>query len=340
MPLHDDNRQRVSPSEFEPALLIDDLRKDFSLPRRKRNRAMPGAESQATLRAVDGISLRAAPGKVTALLGANGAGKSTTLSCAQGLLKPTAGRVRLLGEDPWRAGPSLRARVGIMLQEGGLPQAIRPIPLLRHVASMYRKPADVDALVSRLGIDGFDRTNIRRLSGGQRQRVALAAALVGDPEVLFLDEPSAGLDPQSRHVVFDLVREVKESGTCIVLTTHLMDDAQRLADDVYIVDEGRNVVEGQVDDLLNNSQDRKTLRFAVSRRGMQLLDVFPAPLAEGLTLREEHAGSYEISGPIRPEHLSHLTGTWAELGELPTSLELKPRSLEDLFLDISGRTIR
>ncbi len=324
----------------DSALLIDDLRKEFPAPRRSRVQPSSNPVSPTTFRAVDGISLRAAHGKVTALLGANGAGKSTTLACAQGLQKPTAGSVRLLGEDPWAAGPALRARVGIMLQDGGLPQAIRPIPLLRHVASMYRYPADLDSLVSRLGIDSFNRTNIRRLSGGQKQRVALAAALVGNPEVLFLDEPSAGLDPQSRRVVFDLVREVKEAGTCIVLTTHLMDDAQRLADYVYIVDEGRNVIEGQVDELLYSSQDRQTLRFSISRPGLELCDLFPESLSGGLTVKEEHAGSYEISGAIRPQHLAHLADTWATDGELPTSLELKPRSLEDLFLDISGRTLR
>lgn len=336
----EDHRRPASPSEADPALLVEDLRKDFPLSRGARRRTPSDSEKSASFRAVDGISLRAEHGKVTALLGANGAGKSTTLACAQGLQKPTSGTVRLLGQDPWSAGPALRARVGIMLQDGGLPQAIRPIPLLRHVASMYENPADLDALVDRLGIGSFDRTSIRRLSGGQKQRVALAAALMGNPEVLFLDEPSAGLDPQSRRVVFELVREVKEAGTCIVLTTHLMDDAQRLADEVYIVDEGRNVVEGQVETLLSSTQDRQTLRFSVSTHGVDLEDLFPASLADGLTLREEHAGSYELSGTIRPEHVAHLARSWESKNELPTLLELKPRNLEDLFLDISGRTIR
>ena len=179
-----------SPPAPSPALSIERLVKQFPV-RRRRTAAGPDA-----VRAVDELSLTARHGEITALLGPNGAGKTTTLECAQGLQRPSSGTVRLLGQDPWRAAPALRARVGVMLQDGGLPQAVRPLELLRHVASLYRAPRDMDELVERLGINGFDRTVVRRLSGGQRQRVALAAALAGDPEVLFLDEPSAGMDPQ------------------------------------------------------------------------------------------------------------------------------------------------
>ena len=198
------------------------------------------------LRVVSGLSLIAERGQVTALLGANGAGKTTTIECAQGLQKRTAGTISLLGQDPDSAGAGLRARVGVMLQDGGLPPSARPIPLLRHIAGMYQDPWPVDELIGRLGIDTFSRTYVRRLSGGQKQRLALAAALVGNPEVLFLDEPSAGLDPQSRQMVFELISELRNSGMGIILTTHLMDDAQRLADYVYIIDAGRNVAEGTV----------------------------------------------------------------------------------------------
>jgi ABC-type multidrug transport system ATPase subunit len=164
-----------------------------------------------------------------------------------------AGAITLLGADPGTAGAELRARVGVMLQDGGLPPSARPIPLLRHIAGMYRNPRPLDELVQRLGIDTFSRTNVRRLSGGQKQRLALAAALIGNPEVLFLDEPSAGLDPQSRQLVFELIAELRDSGMGIILTTHLMDDAQRLADYVYIIDAGRNVAEGTVAQLLQHN---------------------------------------------------------------------------------------
>ena len=135
--------------------------------------------------------------------------------------------MRVLGADPWRADADHRARVGVMLQDGGLPQSVRPIVLLRHIASLHAGRTRVDELVERLGIGGFAGTSIRRLSGGQRQRVALAAALVADPEVAFLDEPSAGLDPYARRDVWDLVRAAADRGCAAVVTTHSFEEAAR-----------------------------------------------------------------------------------------------------------------
>ncbi|HET6242445.1 MAG TPA: ABC transporter ATP-binding protein, partial [Arthrobacter sp.] len=175
-------------SPESPVLSISGLVKDVG--------PLPALDGKM-LRVVSDLSLIAERGQVTALLGANGAGKTTTIECAQGLQRRTAGSIRLLGQDPDTAGAGLRARVGVMLQDGGLPPSARPVPLLKHIAGMYQDPWPVDELIRRLGIDTFSRTSVRRLSGGQRQRLALAAALVGNPEVLFLDEPSAGLDPQS-----------------------------------------------------------------------------------------------------------------------------------------------
>jgi ABC-2 type transport system ATP-binding protein len=294
------------------------------------------------LRVVSGLSLIAERGQVTALLGANGAGKTTTIECAQGLQKRTAGAISLLGHDPDSAGAGLRARVGVMLQDGGLPPSARPIPLLRHIAGMYQDPWPVDELIGRLGIDTFSRTNVRRLSGGQKQRLALAAALVGNPEVLFLDEPSAGLDPQSRQMVFDLISELRNSGMGIILTTHLMDDAQRLADYVYIIDAGRNVAEGTVAQLLRHqlpagdaAQHIRTLLFE-TEPGLDFTGVLP----DGVDVTEARAGSYAVTGALTPADLAAITAWWAQRGIMPSSLSLEARSLEDVFLDISGREIR
>lgn len=184
----------------EPALSIKDLIKEFKPSRAFRTKYPERLTASGLYRAVNKVNLRVFPGEVVVLLGANGAGKTTTLACAQGLLKPTRGTVRLLGENPLQADPELRAKVGIMLQDGGLPNAMHPIPLLEHISTMYTDPYPVEELAERLGIDAFNGTTIRRLSGGQKQRVSLAAALIGRPDVLFLDEPSAGLDPQSRNV--------------------------------------------------------------------------------------------------------------------------------------------
>lgn len=321
----------------DAALVVSGLRRTFPAARGSfRDRRTGWHRERPEVLAVADVSLQARRGEVTALLGTNGAGKTTTLSCAQGLLRPSAGTVRLLGEDPWRAGPDLRARVGIMLQDGGLPQAVRPVALLRHVASMYARPAPVDQLVERLGIGSFDGTTIRRLSGGQRQRVALAAALVGRPEVLFLDEPSAGLDPVSRRVVFQLIREIRDAGTAVVLTTHLMDDAERLADEVHILDAGRVVAQGTVEELISEGRDTQRLVFSVERTGLDLEDLLPPRLRDHLELVESPHGTYELTGSLTPDHLAAMTERWQGQHLMPTHLELTPRTLEDLFLEISG----
>ncbi len=294
------------------------------------------------LRVVSDVSLVAERGQVTALLGANGAGKTTTIECAQGMQKRTGGSISLLGQDPDTAGAELRSRVGVMLQDGGLPPSARPIPLLHHIAGMYKDPWPVEDLVARLGIESFSRTGVRRLSGGQKQRLALAAALAGRPEVLFLDEPSAGLDPQSRQLVFDLIGELRDSGMAIILTTHLMDDAQRLADYVYIIDNGRNVAEGTVAQLLRHELtpdapggNVRTLLFE-AEPGLDLTGVLPA----AVDVRETRAGSYSVSGALTPADLAAVTAWWAARGIMPASMSLAARSLEDVFLDISGRETR
>jgi ABC-2 type transport system ATP-binding protein len=294
------------------------------------------------LRVVSDLSLVAERGQVTALLGANGAGKTTTIECAQGLQRRTAGSISLLGQDPDTAGAALRARVGVMLQDGGLPPSARPVPLLKHIAGMYQDPWPVEDLIRRLGIDTFSRTSVRRLSGGQRQRLALAAALVGNPEVLFLDEPSAGLDPQSRQMVFGLISELRDRGMGIILTTHLMDDAQRLADYVYIIDAGHNVAEGTVAQLLQHElqpgtgqQRVRTLLFE-AEPGLDFTGVLP----DAVRVSEARAGSYAATGALTPADLAAVTAWWAARGIMPTSMSLEARSLEDVFLDISGREIR
>lgn len=317
-------------STDSPVLSIDGLVKDVG----------PLASLDGKmLRVVSDLSLVAGRGEITALLGANGAGKTTTLECAQGLQKRTGGTISLLGQDPDTAGAELRSRVGVMLQDGGLPPSARPLPLLRHIAGMYQKPMELGRLVDRLGIDQFSRTSVRRLSGGQKQRLALAAALVGNPEILFVDEPSAGLDPQSRQIVFELIAELRDAGMGIVLTTHLMDDAERLADYVYIIDGGHNVAEGTVAELLAQEHSAdiadRTLYFDIPP-GLEL----GAALSAGLQVTQTRAGSFTVSGALTPADLASLAAWWAEKDILPASLRLEARSLEDVFLDISGRDLR
>lgn len=335
----------------EPALSIKDLIKEFKPSRAFRTKYPERLTASGLYRAVNKVNLRVFPGEVVVLLGANGAGKTTTLACAQGLLKPTRGTVRLLGENPLQADPELRAKVGIMLQDGGLPNAMHPIPLLEHISTMYTDPYPVEELAERLGIDSFNGTTIRRLSGGQKQRVSLAAALIGRPDVLFLDEPSAGLDPQSRNVVFDIIREQRELGTAIVLTTHLIDDAQKLADYVYIIENGATVQEGTVSELIA-SDGTNRLQYTLDAPTPTREQLLPAHLRAGVELIEKAPytpardgapsvpGAYALVGALRPEHLAAFTSALAERYLMPISLTMEPKTLEDVFLDISGRDIR
>jgi len=243
------------------------------LPCQTYNRRVPPAvrvtdlaKSYGGVRALDGATWSASAGEVTAVLGPNGAGKTTMVECCEGLRRGDAGEVRVLGADPWRAGPEHRARVGVMLQDGGLPTGVKPLRLLHHLSRMYAAPAPVPDLAERLGLGAFAGTTVRRLSGGQRQRVALAAALVGRPDVVFLDEPSAGLDPHARLEVWHLVRDTARGGAAVVLTTHSFEEAQRLADRVVIVNHGRVVADGSIADVSagDTLEDRY---FALTRPG-------------------------------------------------------------------------
>lgn len=291
-------------------------------------------------RVLAGVDLTANLGQITVLLGVNGAGKTTTLECAQGLQKRTHGVVRLLGQEPEKADAALRSRVGIMLQEGGLPPSARPLALLRHVAGMYTDPLPVDELAERLGIHEFASTTIRRLSGGQKQRVALAAALIGRPEVVFLDEPSAGLDPQSRQLVVDLIDGLRKEGLGVILTTHLLDDAERLADVVHILDHGRVVASGTVAEILAGRRDVQTRLTLRAQPGLPLAEAFGARSAKGaeLAVGETSAGLYTVDGELTPADLVAVTSWLAARSIMPETLELGRANLQDVFLAIAAES--
>lgn len=194
--------------------------------------------------ALDSLTWSAATGRITCILGPNGAGKTSIIEMAEGLRRTDSGRIRVLGVDPWGADATHRARVGVMLQDGGLPGSVGAGRFLDHLARLYPATGRLPVLRERLGLDDFARTAIRRLSGGQRQRVALAAALLARPQVAFLDEPSAGLDPHARLEVWDLIREERDRGCAVVVTTHSFEEAEQLADDIVIMAAGRAVATG------------------------------------------------------------------------------------------------
>jgi ABC-2 type transport system ATP-binding protein len=207
----------------------------------------------ATL-AVDALTLAVARHTITAVLGPNGAGKTTTLETCEGYRRPQAGIVRVLGLDPHRDRRDLLPRIGVMLQQGGAWSGARAEEMLRHLARLHAHPLDVTGLVERLDLGECGRTPYRRLSGGQKQRLGLAMAVVGRPELVFVDEPTAGLDPHSRRSTWDLLRELRADGVTVVLTTHQMDEAERLADQVHIVDHGRLVGSGSPQELTDGGR--------------------------------------------------------------------------------------
>ena len=285
--------------------------------------------------AVDGLSLAARAGTVLALLGPNGAGKTSTIEVCEGFRAADGGTVRVLGLDP--ADPALRPRVGVMPQTGGTYPGLRAGEVLRLFASYSRSPLDPDDLLERLGLAGVQRTQVRRLSGGQAQRLSLAMAVVGRPELVFLDEPTAGLDPQARLATWDLVESLRRDGVTVVLTTHLMDEAEKLADDVVIIDRGQVVSAGSVQEL-TRSGARGQLRWR-ARPGLDL-DQLLLALPEDCTAKEQPAGQYLVEGTLDPQLLASVTSWCAGHGVLAEDLRLERRTLEDVFLELTGRELR
>ncbi|HVB43439.1 MAG TPA: ABC transporter ATP-binding protein [Streptosporangiaceae bacterium] len=287
--------------------------------------------------AVDGLSLRAERGQVTAVLGPNGAGKTTTVEVCEGYRRADAGTVRVLGLDPVRDARALRPRVGVMLQSGGVPTTARAADYLKVLASFYRQPIEPALLVDRLGLAESARTPFRRLSGGQQQRLSLAAAIIGRPELVFLDEPTAGLDPQARHAAWELVRALRTSGATVILTTHYLEEAERLADQVVIVDHGKLVAHGTVADL-TGSQGQ--LRFRADP-GLDVSGMLVA-LPPGSMAKESPAGQYlvELADGVDPQVVATVTAWCAEQGVLAQNLRIESRTLEDVFLEITGREMR
>src|SRR5690625_863290 len=220
-------------------------------------------KSYRRIRAVRGISFSAQFGEITAVLGPNGAGKTTTIECCEGLREPDGGDIKILGENPATAPASVKARIGVMLQDGGLPMAAPAGSVLRHVGRLYgdRSRQRETQLIEQLELGEHLKTPVRRLSGGNRQRLALACALIGDPEVLFLDEPTAGMDAYARVAVHNLIKEIKSQGTAIVLTTHLLDEAEALADQVVLIANGKVEAAGTVAEV--TASGREGIRLTV-----------------------------------------------------------------------------
>jgi ABC-2 type transport system ATP-binding protein len=280
--------------------------------------------------AVDGLSFTADAGEVVAVLGPNGAGKTSTVEALEGYRHPTSGTLRVLGLDPQRDHRALTARVGIMLQERGLHPAMRPAEVLRQHAAFHANPLDPGALLERFGLAERAATACRRLSGGEQQRLSLAMAFIGRPEVVFLDEPTAGVDPAGRHNVHGSMVQLREDGACVVLTTHDLDEVEKLADRVVIIDHGRVVAAGTPAELMASGGGEE-IRFGAPPG----LDVADLGASLGAPVTEERAGEYAVATEASPAAVAALTA-WLAEHDLPLAdLRAGRQRLEDVFLRLT-----
>jgi ABC-2 type transport system ATP-binding protein len=282
------------------------------------------------VRAVDGLSLRVGSGEVFGLLGPNGAGKTTTVEILEGYRRPDHGEVRVLGLDPIRDGRALRPRIGVMLQEGGLYPGVRPLEVLRLFAAYYDHPADPEALLERVGLTDAQGTLVRRLSGGQQQRLSLALALIGRPSLVFLDEPTSGMDPHARATTWELIRSLRDDGVTVVLTTHAMDEAEQLCDRVGIIDGGRLVTCGSPAELTLNAAADET-RFSAPP-GLDRSSLSTALGVDPELLVEERPGEYVLATEGTPTVIAELA-IWLRDRDLRLAeLRAGRRTLEEVFL--------
>jgi ABC-2 type transport system ATP-binding protein len=295
-------------------------------------------KSYGTLRAVDGLSLTVPRGAVLALLGPNGAGKTTTIEICEGFRRPDSGTVRVLGLDPVRDTAELRPRVGVMLQEGvGGYRDAKALELLQLLAAFAAHPLDPAELLEQVGLAAAGRTPVKRLSGGQQQRLSLAMALIARPELVFLDEPTTGMDPQARRGTWELIRGLRSDGVSVVLTTHFLDEAEHLADTVVVMDAGHVVAEGSPAELTRSGAEGQ-IRFRAPAR--LVLDSLLAALPAGTGAVEEEPGHYLVTGDVDPQLLATLTAWCAAQGVLAENLSVERRTLEDVFLELTGRDLR
>jgi ABC-2 type transport system ATP-binding protein len=286
--------------------------------------------------AVRGVSFFVDEGEVFGLLGPNGAGKTSTIEVLEGLRVPDGGRVSVCGYDPQKNPNELKHEIGAALQSTSLPDKIRVVEAVRLFASFYRRRRNPEDLLKRFGLEEKRNAFYSQLSGGQKQRLALAIALVNDPKVLFLDEPTAGLDPQVRREIYDIIEELKRDKKTIVLTTHYIEEAERLCDRVAIVDHGKLIAEGTPRELKQRSADttRVEVRLAKPTANGSLKSL------DGVVDAREVDGAYVLhcrrTAPAIVSLVKHLDTEQNEL----VSLEIATPSLEDVFIELTGRRLR
>jgi ABC-2 type transport system ATP-binding protein len=301
-------------------ITVDDLRKCYG-----------------DVKAVDGISFDVQEGEIFGFLGPNGAGKTTTIECIEGYKTPDSGSVTALGLDPRQDGYELKERIGVMLQETSLYPDLRVGELLRLFASYYRHSVDTNALLEMIGLEEKERAFVRELSGGQRQRVVFILTLINDPELLFLDEPTAGLDPQSRRAIWEWIRFAREKGKTAFLTTHYIEEAEELCDRVAIIDHGKIIALDTPKRLMANLSVEHRIEFVIKGTlSAARLEKIPGV---GRAL-DEGQGAFTIYAPEAQPVLKSLITLAEEEGLTLCGLTVEGATLEDVFIQLTGRRIR
>src|SRR5947208_1066987 len=305
-----------------PAIQCRDLRKTY----------------EGKVEAVRGLNLEIQAGECFGLLGPNGAGKTTTIEILEGLLEPTSGQVTILGQT-WKSHPrELRERIGISLQETRLSEKLTVRETVELFASFYRDPRPTNEVLESLQLEEKADSWVGKLSGGQRQRLAVATALVGSPKVLFLDEPTTGLDPQSRRQLWEIIRAFQQSGGTVLLTTHYMDEAERLCDRLAIVDHGQIIAEGSPADLITRLGGHHVVEFAASGSDGAALPAWRALPSVDSVREDDGLIALNVKQPhlTIPALLESIDKQGGQLQHLTT----RQASLEDVFVNLTGRHLR
>jgi ABC-2 type transport system ATP-binding protein len=292
-------------------------------------------KAYGSVRAIDGVSFEVQAGEILGLVGPNGAGKTTTLECIEGLRRADSGTIQVLGLDPWTAGPGLKQRIGVQLQSSALPPRLKVGEALDLYASFYRQSIPALPLLERLGIADKRHTAFAKLSGGQKQRLFIALALLNDPELVFLDELTTGLDPQARHAMWDLVVDIRARGKTVLLTTHFMEEAERLCDRVAIVDHGRIVALDAPSALIRSLGAEKRLIFPLPY-GTEPPSLTHLPQVK----RVERRGDLLVVYGLGDRFVSTVVAAAEQAGLPLAELRTEQTTLEDVFLTLTGRELR
>lgn len=289
------------------------------------------------INAVCGIDLELFPGECLALLGPNGAGKTTTVEMLEGLTIPSEGSIYIFGKDLQKQKTQIMEQVGVMLQETQLYKRGTVKETVELFASFFKKSREVDQILELVELSSKKDEFLKNLSGGQKQRVYLACALINDPKILFLDEPTTGLDPQARRLIWDLLKKQKEEGSALLLTTHYMDEAEQLADRICIVDHGKIIAEGSPRELIKTHCGEQILHITLSREllSAEIEEHFP-----WLTQAKNDKGSYTITVSNHNEIITKLYTLSTKLNFEIVNLEMRKSNLEDVFIKLTGRSIR